>query len=215
MTNVIQKVTAFITRKNGADVTELLIFQHPTAGVQLPAGTVEAGETLPEAAYREVAEETGLTAVELRSHLGTINRTLAGDQRALLQNANFLIGPQRKAKPLNFRLGRGNWLRVLDEVDGFAEVVFEESDLNFDPPKVQTRISGWLPTEILATQMERAFFHFALTTPTPEKWDQAADRHIFALYWVPLVPKPTLVQGQHAWLDYVYDLLLKRVNLSE
>lgn len=211
MTNVMQKVTAFITRKSSEGVAELLVFQHPTAGVQLPAGTVEAGETLSVAAYREVAEETGLTEVELRSHLGTINRTLASNQRALLQNAHFLIGPQQQANPLNFSLGRGNWLRVLDEVDGFAEVVYEETNLNAEPPKIQTRLSGWLPTHILATQMERAFFHFTLRAPAPEKWEQAADRHIFTLYWVPLVPRPTLVQGQNEWLDYVYDPLLKQV----
>ena len=45
MKNVVQKVTAFITRTVN-ETKELLVFQHPTAGIQLPAGTVELGEDL-------------------------------------------------------------------------------------------------------------------------------------------------------------------------
>ena len=43
----IEKVTAFVTRMvNGR--RELLLFQHPSAGIQIPAGTVEPAEA-PEA----------------------------------------------------------------------------------------------------------------------------------------------------------------------
>ncbi|WP_240203208.1 NUDIX domain-containing protein [Streptomyces actuosus] len=47
--------------------TELLVFEHrdhADAGVQVPAGGVEAGELLGRAALREVEEETG--AVDVR-----------------------------------------------------------------------------------------------------------------------------------------------------
>ena len=65
-----KKVLAYITRGD-----ELLVFTHrdfPEAGVQVPAGTVEAGETLDAAVLREVHEETGLapTAVRIRAYLG-------------------------------------------------------------------------------------------------------------------------------------------------
>ena len=39
----IGKVTAFITRDTSAGC-ELLVFTHPDAGIQVPAGTMEAGE---------------------------------------------------------------------------------------------------------------------------------------------------------------------------
>jgi 8-oxo-dGTP diphosphatase len=52
----------------------LLVFDHrdaPQAGVQIPAGTIRAGE-LPEVAVRrEVEEETGLADLRLVGHLGT------------------------------------------------------------------------------------------------------------------------------------------------
>ncbi|WP_279620723.1 NUDIX domain-containing protein [Priestia megaterium] len=59
---MITKVMAYITRFNGHH-TELLVYKHkdyPEAGVQVPAGTVEEGETIEEALYREIKEESGL-----------------------------------------------------------------------------------------------------------------------------------------------------------
>ena len=44
MAQTIQKVTGFITRGRSDGGHDLLVFQHPSAGVQLPAGTVEEGE---------------------------------------------------------------------------------------------------------------------------------------------------------------------------
>ena len=67
----IKKVIAYITRGD-----ELLVFTHrdyPEAGMQVPAGTVEAGETCDAAVLREVHEETGLphAAVRISSYLGS------------------------------------------------------------------------------------------------------------------------------------------------
>ena len=70
MTIAVKKVVAYITRGD-----ELLVFTHrdyPEAGVQVPAGTVEEGETLDAAVLREVHEETGLprSSVRILSYLG-------------------------------------------------------------------------------------------------------------------------------------------------
>lgn len=54
---IIQKVTAFVVRER-CGIKELLLFKHPTAGVQIPAGTVEDGEDIETAVKREVYEET-------------------------------------------------------------------------------------------------------------------------------------------------------------
>lgn len=63
------KVVAYIT--NG---DRLLVFSHPhhpDAGIQVPAGTVEEGESHEEAVLREAVEETGLEDLALRSFLGS------------------------------------------------------------------------------------------------------------------------------------------------
>ena len=58
-----ERVLAYITRA-GAHEHELLVFEHtpdyPDAGIQVPAGGMEPGETPGEAALREAWEETGL-----------------------------------------------------------------------------------------------------------------------------------------------------------
>lgn len=57
-----KKVHAYVTReKEGA--MQLLVFKHrdtPEAGIQVPGGTVDEGETLKAAILREVQEESGL-----------------------------------------------------------------------------------------------------------------------------------------------------------
>jgi ADP-ribose pyrophosphatase YjhB (NUDIX family) len=56
------KVLAYITRVHNSSA-QLLVFTHrddPEAGVQVPAGTVEPGETIEVALFREVHEESGL-----------------------------------------------------------------------------------------------------------------------------------------------------------
>ncbi|HDR7914684.1 TPA: NUDIX domain-containing protein [Bacillus wiedmannii] len=57
-----KKVHAYVTREKEG-VMQLLVFKHrdiPEAGIQVPGGTVEEGETLEAAILREVQEESGL-----------------------------------------------------------------------------------------------------------------------------------------------------------
>jgi 8-oxo-dGTP pyrophosphatase MutT (NUDIX family) len=69
MTPGIEKVTAFVTRMvHGRQ--ELLLFEHPCAGIQIPAGTVELAEAPEAAAIRETHEETGLIDVAIDQYLG-------------------------------------------------------------------------------------------------------------------------------------------------
>ena len=68
-----EKVVAYITHGG-----KLLVFTHPhhsEAGFQVPAGTVEAGETIRSAVLREAREETGLGAPVLNASLGSCQRT--------------------------------------------------------------------------------------------------------------------------------------------
>ncbi|WP_276301041.1 NUDIX hydrolase [Halorussus lipolyticus] len=64
----VEKACAYITR-NGS---ELLVFEGPEHdGLQVPKGTIEAGEEPRAAVLREIAEESGLGAVGEVKHLTT------------------------------------------------------------------------------------------------------------------------------------------------
>ena len=64
----IEKVYAYITRGE-----MLLVFRHvdfPEAGVQVPGGTMEAGEDAVTAVLREAQEESGLSGLMVNRYLG-------------------------------------------------------------------------------------------------------------------------------------------------
>jgi len=68
---MIPKVLAYIIQKN-----KILTFRHrdyPEAGIQVPAGTVDPGETPEEAVLREVAEESGLTTLHMQEKIGVFS----------------------------------------------------------------------------------------------------------------------------------------------
>lgn len=82
-----RKVFAYITHGN-----RLLVFRQPgspEAGIQVPAGTVEAHEPLDEAVIREASEETGLTGFILVRFLGDQMRDMTEFGRNELHHRHF------------------------------------------------------------------------------------------------------------------------------
>jgi len=70
-----RKAFAYITHSQ-----RLLVLRHPyaaEAGIQVPAGTVEADEFPEAAALREASEETGLSGLRLAGFLGEHIRSMA------------------------------------------------------------------------------------------------------------------------------------------
>lgn len=68
------KVYAYITHGG-----RLLVFRHvdaPEAGVQVPGGTLGAGEAPTAGVLREAREETGLPDLALRAFLGTVDHAV-------------------------------------------------------------------------------------------------------------------------------------------
>jgi 8-oxo-dGTP pyrophosphatase MutT (NUDIX family) len=205
-----RKVTAFVTRGAG-EAAELLVFWHTASGIQVPAGTVEEGESFEEAACREALEETALADLRLLRRLGVRSYDLPEGVVALRQ-AEFLRtrpGPDAPATAWAIRTGR-----IVDREAGFARLVYEETDLISGDGLVFARFEGWVPESSLLYRQEREFYHFHADRPAPERWEVIENGvHEFHLYWVPLVPKPALLIGdQQAWLDEFYEDLITGVE---
>jgi 8-oxo-dGTP diphosphatase len=67
-----QRVLAYVTRERGGR-KELLVFDHrdhPDAGTQVPAGRLDAGETLEHGLLRELHEEAGIERATIVRELG-------------------------------------------------------------------------------------------------------------------------------------------------
>jgi len=54
----------------GADRSEVLVFRHPLAGIQLVKGGIEPGEAPGAAALRELREEAGISTAQVERDLG-------------------------------------------------------------------------------------------------------------------------------------------------
>ena len=206
MNQVVQKVTAFIIRQRNG-VEELLVFKHPTAGIQIPAGTVETGEDIETAVKREAYEETGLQLVEIENYLGYIENELENNQRIVTETTQVYIDPKLTAIPYKRKLPKGLTIDYLSTGEDFTHISYIEYEYDkfHKPIRIDSNIIGWVPSENLSVQKKRHFFLMSTQEETEDAWELKSDMgHIFKPYWTPLSPKPDIIPPQDKWLDFVY-----------
>lgn len=215
----VDKVTAFVTRGEGA-AREVLVFRHPDACVQFPAGTVEPGEAISAAVIREVAEETGLTAVAIVGRLATLPEPTMSPDHCMITRGPISLraAPDEKATavnvPLGHRMGRGVTVRRMRNAGGYvveagyAQVGYEEFDIRGPHDWVlQEVFVGWLPLDAITTEVRRHLFHLRPTAPTPDRWTCDGDVPGCRLYWTPLSGDPGLMPWHDRWLADVREQL--------
>jgi 8-oxo-dGTP pyrophosphatase MutT (NUDIX family) len=201
MSEPVQKVTAFITRESRGG-TDLLLFKHPYAGIQIPAGTAEDDETPAEAVLREAAEETGLTDLSIRQFLGSAETKLAGGLRVIAQPTKVYARPDVTSFDWAY-IRKGIGVVVKRRSDGFSQITYEEFDQEPNPQYLTMCITGWVPDEVLADATLRHFYHLEFSGQTEEQWMVHSDNHCFSLFWAPLTDLPEIIQPQDAWLSFL------------
>lgn len=201
---ILHKVTAFVTR--GA---ELLLFRHPEAGIQLPAGTVEEGESLEAAVCREAEEESGLLGIRLRRWLYSRREPLPPQERLLLREAR--LRPTMPGAEPGLLLKRGLAVRCLASQGQDTRALYETYEWE-DGARTRclVRAEGWLPTACLTAHVERHFYHLSYEGATPPRWYAESDGHRFELFWAPLQGPLGLIPPQAAWWDLVRDQFVER-----
>ena len=206
--NIIEKVTAFITRSHNG-VCQMLLFRHPHAGIQIPAGTVEEGEDIEAAALREASEETGLHRIHVTAYLGAIENELAGDEVVTAAKTCVYVEPNTNSIAHELALPRGMTLHRNHASDGFTNITHIEYVCY---PDQQYVITGWIPDDKLSNHKRRHLFHLTTDEPTPPRWQLESDGgQMFEPFWAPLVPKPSVIEPQAEWLDLAYEQLCRKV----
>ncbi len=208
----IEKVSAFITQER-QDVKSLLVFKHPTAGIQIPAGSVEPGEDIQTTAIRETSEETGLQHARIEAYLGCIENELDTHQRIITNTTKVYIKPDLNAVPYKEKLTRGLTVDFHANHSDFTHISYIEYEFDelFKPKCIDYIIDGWVPNANISAQKRRHFFHLSTEEKTEDVWELTSDRgHIFKPFWTPLAPKLRLIPPQGKWLDFVYEKLLEK-----
>jgi 8-oxo-dGTP pyrophosphatase MutT (NUDIX family) len=207
---MIEKISAFILRSIDNE-PEILIFEHPKAGIQIPAGTVELNESPEEALYREVFEETGLKAVEIIEKIFQEHQFTSKDEAILLETMRSFGWPAQSAQRKGPLLTRGQRLQVFERKVGFTHIKCMDYDFNKEPAELLEAVEGWIPSEMLTHEVIRHFFTVRVNEDTAPSWSQLSDRGLtFKLRWQALNPEPDLIEPQAEWLKHLHGLSLDR-----
>jgi 8-oxo-dGTP pyrophosphatase MutT (NUDIX family) len=200
---MIRKVTAFIIREQGKR-PELLLFEHPHAGIQIPAGTVDQGETPEQAVVREIREETGFENLHINKKLGTCTRVLPGNQRIIALPTKVFARPNTSSFDWAY-LRTGIQVTITRKIQGFSQILYQEFDNVLEPNYESLLIKGWVPDDTLADSVQRYFYLVSTVDSSRDSWTQFADHHTFSLFWSPLDNLPQIIHPQDAWLDMLKD----------
>lgn len=200
MPRIVEKVTAFVTRPSPTG-PDLLLFRHPNAGIQIPAGTVEDDETPEAAVLREAAEETGLASLSVQRYLGHRDEPPAAGYRLAVEPTAVYSRPD----PASFdwaHLRKGIPVKVNRVANGYTHVTYEEFDRVPDPQYVTLCIIGWVPDRALTGKRTRHFFHLQLEGSSEESWTVHIDNHMFTLFWASIDNLPEIIYPQNEWLEF-------------
>lgn len=198
---VLEKVTAFVTRDIGRE-RQILVFRHPQAGFQVPAGTVELGEEPELAVIREAKEESNISQIRLVKELGSIFEIKPEKEKVLLRLTKLFNEPRFDASSDGFILDRGLKVRVIDTEGDFSFVESEPRNIRENPPERRMKMKGFVRSSLLTTDVKRYFYHLTTEEKTPDTWQVQTDGHIFELSWSNLDQKRILNSYQQPWLDH-------------
>lgn len=184
---MVDKVACLITR-GGPDGPELCVFEHPSAGIQLPAGTLEVGEDPLAGALREAFEETGLDGLRVESELGWTPASPTPVDAVVARTIQ--VGATT--------VPRGYYAKVLEE--GPMECLVRVAG-----------VEGRVERTSLAFDGQRHLVHLTTPEPAPGEWWVATPDGggmIWRCHWVPLDRRRYLNDWHEDWLDRVRPALV-------
>ena len=130
----------------------LLVFRHPTAGIQVPAGTIEPGEAPEDTVLRELLEETRLADATLERRLILLHEQLWPKHGIL----NRDLSPRTHSGPHSSEqttlLNRGHIVRIKTVDEDVALIAIDEHTEANGQLHIHTSAQGWIPISDPADQ---------------------------------------------------------------
>ncbi|MBX3014996.1 MAG: NUDIX domain-containing protein [Caldilineaceae bacterium] len=211
MIKILEKVTVFIVRKVAQEY-QLLLFEHPVTGVQIPAGIVEVQETPEASARREAQEKTGMRGFTAPLYLGSSESELVTGYKVLGTNTSLYARPTT-ASPSYAYLSRGLPVAVLREASGFTQVTCQEPPPIGAETMALTYITGWIASQTLAYDCLRHFFVTTYPIPCNDSWRIFTQQYWHTLFWAPMEKLPPVLATQTSWLSFLDKQLLDTLRI--
>ncbi|MGI6209293.1 MAG: NUDIX domain-containing protein, partial [Anaerolineae bacterium] len=178
------------------------------------AGTVERGEPVETALFREVREETGLSDVRIVRKLALLDERLPAQDLMVTERVVPRAAPHPEAPALEGIVRRGMGFPCRAERDGFAQIAYRAADMAAVPPGAADETCAWIPSCSISRRVRRHVYHLRPLQDTPDEWlVRGAEEDLqfdFALFWTPLWGDPGLDRYQTGWLEAGRRALLAR-----
>lgn len=209
---MIEKVAAFVLRPSRQGV-EILTLEHPRGGLQVPGGTVNAGEAPETAVLRELHEETGLTEVRIIRKLGEERVDLPARRGVLLQKGCLHVSPSESAPLVDHdpAPNSGFGVEILDRQGDWLHVQYREVDHCVQPPQLVWEVQGWIHSNHVDTAIRQEFYWLQTRSSTPDSWVwQTLDDlgYTFHLRWQPIQPLPNFIPTILGWMKWLKGITL-------
>ena len=193
MARSVEKVTCIITRRGGDRGDEVVVFDHPLAGVQVPAGTSLPGENAADAALREGWEETGIPGLAVAAELKSLAEATPGCGHGRLA-ADAVVDDRLFTRGHAATVLDSNAQELLVEVDGKR---------------------GWIAADAYCDDVVRHLVQLESDAATPREWwvvTPDGGGLCWRCRWASLDGDLGLVEGQSEWIKEVRGSLSARTD---
>lgn len=193
---MIEEVTAFIVRRSGSHY-QMLLLNHPPGGYQIPAGTVQEGETAADAAMRQAYHIAGLSQLTIHTYLGSAQNWLPPERRLVTSQAEVYDSAAEGAG-VQAHLSPGTVVQVLGSSKKRVRVVYAGGGTDAVPYQ-----EGWVDEDMLTDSRRRSFFRLACGPCAADEWTAQVDGESLSASWAPLSELPPLPYDQAEWLSFL------------
>lgn len=199
-----EKVTAFILRNNQ---DEILLFQHKDNSIQLPAGTVEQNETIEEALYREIFEETGILKSSIHNikKIPIINNDLANNELVIEKEATIFS----EACLDSFAWGnirKGITVNEMHRENGFIQIDYTEYQDEIKKEILNFRLLCWIKEECTSSIKTRHYY-YVYVNEQKDNWTKKVDNTVFNMFWHKIEDGNICTGIQSNWFQLMADYL--------